>query len=74
MGVPLDEGTTIYSLSYADDLVIVAQDEEDASYMTSKLMEECPKWGLEININKCEYLVIGHPHTPSLLLDGGEKI
>jgi hypothetical protein len=39
--------------------VIVAADADDASYMTRKLEEEFTKWGLEINFDKTEYLVVG---------------
>jgi len=35
------------------------QDEDDAEYMTEKLIEECQKWGLDMNILKADYLNIG---------------
>jgi len=46
MGIPLNN-TTLYTLSFADDQVILAQDFEDLEYMTRKLVEEYTKWGLE---------------------------
>lgn len=58
MGVKMEDGT-IYSLLFADDQVILAEDEEDVSYMFRKLVEEYEKWGLEINLQKTEYMVIG---------------
>jgi hypothetical protein len=58
MGIPIGE-QTLYTLLFTDDQVIVAADAEDVSYMTQKLEEEFTKWGLEINMSKSKYLVIG---------------
>lgn len=58
MGIPM-ENDTLYSLQFADDQVILAQDYEDLQYMTRKLIEEYSKWGLEINITKTKYMNIG---------------
>lgn len=44
---------------FADDQVICAQDEFDAQYMLTKLVEEYEKWGLKINTQKTEYMVVG---------------
>ena len=49
----------LYTLLFADDQVLIAGDEEDASYMLGKLKEEYVKWGLEINFQKTEYLALG---------------
>jgi hypothetical protein len=50
MGIPL-ENTTLYTLQFADDQVVLAGD-EDFEYMTLKLKETCEKWGLDMDLNK----------------------
>ncbi|XP_030768215.1 uncharacterized protein LOC115891796 [Sitophilus oryzae] len=44
------------TLLFADDQVIVANDEEDIDYMLRKLKEEYAEWGLKMNMTKTEYL------------------
>ena len=61
MGIPL-ENTTLYTLQFADDEVVLAGDKEDLEYMSSKLKEIYEKWGLEINLNNRKYLYTGE-HT-----------
>jgi len=58
MGIPLNN-TTLDTLRFADDQVILAQDYEDLEYLTRKLVEEYTKWSLEVNVNKTEYVCIG---------------
>lgn len=58
MGIPLTD-STLYTLCFADDQVIIAQDSEDLSYMMRKLLEEFTEWGLEVNMEKTEYMSIG---------------
>jgi len=58
MGLPLNENT-LYTLSFADDQVVISQDYEDLEYMTRKLIEQYDKWGLEVNLEKTEYMCIG---------------
>lgn len=55
MGIPI-RNHNLYILTFADDQVILAQDEEDLGYMIRKLKEEYTKAGLEINFSKTEYL------------------
>nr|XP_018898501.1 PREDICTED: uncharacterized protein LOC109031450 [Bemisia tabaci] len=70
MGVPLEDGGTLYTLCFADDQVVVAQDEEDADYMTRKLVEENRIWGLDVSVSKTEKLVIGGDSQGIELEDG----
>jgi hypothetical protein len=49
MGVPI-QYTYVYSLNFADDQVLLAQDHDDMEYMARKLKEEYEKWGLAINL------------------------
>ena len=73
MGVPLREDGTLYTLCFADDQMVIAQDEEDANYMTRKLVEVYRKWGMEVNVVKTEKLVIGGDQQ-SIELEDGRKI
>jgi len=41
-----------YSLNFADDQVLLAQDHDDMEYMARKVKEEYEKWGLAINVLK----------------------
>lgn len=69
MGIPLNE-EHLYTLSFADDQIVMAQDYEDLEYMTRKLIEEYNNWGLEVNIKKTKYLSIGAPQSHLNLNDG----
>lgn len=46
------------TLLFANDQVLIATDEEDI-YMTRKIIDKYREWGMNININKTEYLIIG---------------
>ena len=59
MGVPLNDEETFYTLCFAVDQVIIAQDQDDVEYMTRKLVAENRKWGLEVNASKTEKLTVG---------------
>ena len=61
----------VYSLSFADNQVVLAQDRDDMEYMTRKLKEEYGEWGLTINLEKMKYICIGEGKE-SLKLEGGE--
>jgi hypothetical protein len=43
MGLKIQD-TTIYSLLFADDQILIAQDYEDLEYMTRKLIDEYELW------------------------------
>ena len=53
------EDTPIYTMLFADDQVVFAEDQQDMTYMLNKLTEEYRKWGLEINTDKAQYMNIG---------------
>ena len=59
MGVPSGDFETPFTLCFADDQVVVAQDQDDAEYMMRKLVEEYRKWGLEVSISKSEKMTFG---------------
>ena len=50
---------TIYSVLFADDQLLIAQDYEELEYMTRKLIEEYEVWGLKLNVKKTKYMAIG---------------
>jgi hypothetical protein len=56
MGLEIQD-TTIYSILFADDQLIIAQDYENLEYMTRKLIEEYEAWGLKLNVKK---IIYGH--------------
>ena len=51
MGIPI-QNTYVYSLNFADDQVLLAQDHDDMEYMARKLKEEYEKGGLAVNLEK----------------------
>lgn len=58
MGITIGD-ETLYTLLFADDQVIIAEDADDSNYMLRKLQEEYEKWGLILNTKKTEYMVVG---------------
>ena len=63
----------VYSLSFVDDQVVLAQDHDDMEYMARKLKEEYEEWGLTIYLEKTKYICIGEGKE-SLKLEGGEEL
>jgi len=58
MGMEIQDTTlgiqdmTLYSMLFADDQLIIAQDDEDLEYMTRKLIDEYELWGLKLMLKK----------------------
>lgn len=55
MGFEL-ENSTLYTIQFADDQLVIAQSKEDLEYMTRKLLKEYQQWRLTVNVNKTEYM------------------
>ena len=72
MGIPI-QNTYVYSLSFADDQVVLAQDHDDMEYMARNLKEEYEEWRLTINLEKNENVCIGEGKE-SVKLEGGKEI
>jgi hypothetical protein len=72
MGIPI-QNTHVYSLNFADDQVLIAQDHDDMEFMARKLKEEYEKWGLTMNLEKTKYKWI-EEEKESLKFDSGEEI
>jgi len=70
MGIPI-QNTHVYSLNFADDQVLIAQD-HDMEFMARKLKEEYEKWGLTMNLKKPKYICIGE-EKESLKFDRGGR-
>ena len=69
MGLEIQD-TTIYSMLFADDQLLIAQDYEDLEYMTRKLINEYELWGLKLNVKKTKYMAIGDTSRDLQLEDG----
>jgi len=59
VAVQISDDRTLYTLHFADDQVVIAQDKEGLEYMTRKLLNEYEEWGLSVNRFKTKYLCIG---------------
>ena len=68
-----NSNTCVYSLSFADGQVLLAQDHDDMEYMARKLKEEYEKWGLAINLEETKYVCMG-AGKETLKFDDGEEI
>jgi hypothetical protein len=64
------QDTTLFSLLFANDQLLMAQDYEYLEYMTRKLIDEYELWGLKLNINKTKYTPIGDTARNLQLEDG----
>jgi hypothetical protein len=49
MGLEIQD-TSIYSLLFEYDQLLIAQDYEDLEHMTRKLIDEYELWGLKLNV------------------------
>ena len=72
MGIPI-QNTYVYSLNFADDQVLLAQDHDDMEYMARKLKEGYEKRGLTMNLEKTKYVCLGEGKE-ILKSEGGEEI
>ena len=72
MGMEIQD-TTIYSMLFTDDRLLIAQDYEDLDYMTRKLIDEYELWGLKLNVKKTKYMAIGDT-SRDLQLEDGKRI
>jgi len=56
--VPIEEIKFQFSLIYADDQVIIAQDAEDFEFILKRLNKAYKEGGLTINFNKTEFIAL----------------
>ena len=69
MGLEIQD-TTIYSVLYVDDQLLIAQDYEDLEYMARKLIDEYELRGLKLSVKKTKYMAIGDTSGDLQLEDG----
>ena len=62
-GIPIGHGERVSVLAYADDLVLLAEREEDLQEMLQALSEWCEKWDLKVNKDKTKVI---HYRSPSM--------
>lgn len=73
MGIDIGD-IHLYTLQFADDQVIVANDRDDLEYMARKLQQEYEIWGLELNTHKTKYLPIGSTQQTNIKLENNEEV
>ena len=73
MGIPIDD-TFLFTLSFADDQAIVAQDSYDMEFMLRRLYIEYEKWGLQISLEKTEYLVVNAETRFDILINDETRV
>lgn len=56
MDIPINN-EQLFIVSFADDQVVLAQDAYDLEFMIKRLYNEYKKWGLQVSLQKTEYLV-----------------
>ena len=57
-GLELDENTFVNVLLYADDIVLLAKNEQDLQFLLILVENWCIKWRLEVNLTKTNILHI----------------
>ena len=62
MGIQIGE-SRISTIFFADEQLVIANDEMALDYMVRKLNEAFNKGGLKINYKKSEYLSVGNNMT-----------
>lgn len=60
-------------IQFADNQVIILNDQGDMQYMVAKLMEEYREWDLAVDIAKTKYLYVG-TQSRNLKLDNSQEI
>jgi hypothetical protein len=68
MGIPIKD-TYLFSLNYAYDQIVLAQDAFDLEYMMRKLKQSYGQCGLCVNFNKNNYIVVNSEFPQDLLTD-----
>jgi hypothetical protein len=68
MGIPIND-TYLFSLNYADNQIVLAQDDFDLEYMMRKLRQSYSHWGLCENFNKTEYMAVNNEFPRDILID-----
>ena len=59
LGVKVDRREKLSLLCYADDVVLLAESEEDLQSMLDVVSHWCKQWRLEVNVSKTKVMVFG---------------
>jgi len=59
-----------YTVLFADDQLLIAQDYEDLEYMTKKLIDEYELWCLKLYVKKTKCMGVGDTSRDLQLEDG----
>jgi Reverse transcriptase (RNA-dependent DNA polymerase) len=74
MGVPVGDHN-LFTFSFADDQVVIAQNSYDLEFMIRRLYTEYEKWGLHVNLKKTEFLVVNSEERNfEILINDGSTI
>jgi len=67
-GIKIGNDQQLVVTGYADDVIIMAESEEDLKRTTSKLIEEGRKIGLMVNEKKTKYMIVTrHNHKANFM-------
>ncbi|XP_030758935.1 uncharacterized protein LOC115884480 [Sitophilus oryzae] len=73
MGIPINEEHFLI-LNFADDQAVFAQDSFDMEFMLRRLYTQYREWGLEVSLEKTEYLVLNSDAKFDILIDDKAEI
>jgi Reverse transcriptase (RNA-dependent DNA polymerase) len=74
MGIPINDETTLFTLSFADDQVVIAQDSYDLEFMIKRLYDTYKYWGLQVSLKKTEYLAVNTDANFEVLINDDVEI
>ena len=74
MGVPIEENKFLFSLNYADDQVIIAQDAEDLEFILRRLNKAWNEWDIKTNFNKTKFTAINTDQEFHINIEENVKI
>ena len=60
-------------LLFADDMVLVAKDEEELQHLVEKVKVYCDKWLLEVNVNKTKVVVVSKDGKETAKVNYGQS-
>lgn len=73
MGVPVGDDF-LFNIHFADDQIVIAQDAFDLEFMLRRLHSAYDEWGLKINTEKTEYLVVNSMANFQVMIDDNSSI
>ena len=75
MGIGANVGdVTVPILMFADDMVLMAEKEEELQALVEKVKEYCDEWKLEINVGKTKVMVVSKDGSTSTRITYGTEM